>query len=147
MKKSLILTTVVVLALGLRAETNAVFKCEVKVLDAAAQPVVGAVVERFPVNPFLTPTEPLPAVGRDTTDRNGAVLLTSTNQAFYSVVASKPGLGITWGGWYPGQMPDQEDAVVELAFTAPKTVAGIVQDAAGKPGTTPPLATRAREAH
>jgi protocatechuate 3,4-dioxygenase beta subunit len=48
-------------------------------------------------------------------------------------VASKPGLALTWGGWLPGQAPNQDDATVELVLTAPEAVAGVVHDAAGKP--------------
>jgi len=133
MKKALLITTFLALVLGLRAETNTIFKCQVKVLDAQGQPVSGAVVERFLLNVASTPNEPLQAAGRDIADGKGVVAFASTNQAYYVLVASKPGLPRIWGAWYAGQAPDQTEAVVELAFTAPKAVSGVVQDAAGKP--------------
>jgi len=120
-------------ALGLRAATNQVFQCHVKVVDARGQPVSGAVVERFQLDTVFTAGEPVKAAGRTTTDRTGTVAITSTNQAYYILLASKPGLALTWGGWYPGALSGEEDATVELALGAPRAVSGVVQDAAGKP--------------
>jgi len=118
---------------ALRADTNQVFRCQVKVVDAQGQPVSGAVVERFRLENYLQQNEPLAPGVRTTTDSTGSVALTSTNQGYYLLLASKPGLASVWNGWYPGQAADQEETTLELALSAPKAVAGVVQDAAGKP--------------
>lgn len=133
MKKAVCLTLLLIPLLWLRGETNRVFRCHVKVVDAQGQPISGALVEQFQIERFDALGESPPAVSRTTTDGAGTVALTSTNQGYYLLLASKPGLTLSWNGWYPGQVPDQEDAVVELALTAPKAVAGIVKDTAGRP--------------
>ena len=117
---------------GLRAETNAVFKCQVKVVDAQGQPVSGAIIEHFGFNE-LSPTGLLGAATRNTTDRAGTVSFTTTNLGGGVILARKAGLAVTWGSWYPGLFADDDDVVVELALTPPTAVMGVVHDAAGKP--------------
>jgi protocatechuate 3,4-dioxygenase beta subunit len=133
MKKTVCLALLLVFALGLRADTNAVFKCQVKVVDAQGQPVSGALVEHFRNVSFFPATDPPQPAGRDTTGSKGAVSLTSTNRANCILVASKPGLALTWGGWLPVAAPNEDNTAVELVLTPPKAVAGVVRDAAGKP--------------
>lgn len=108
---------------------------QVKVTDTAGQPVSGAVIElyRGPDSPLSVDWDLHPG-GRNTTDTNGAALFTVTNAAVTMLVASKPGLSLAWTMCYAGipELDPGENGVV-LMLTPPATVAGVVQDAAGKP--------------
>lgn len=87
MKTTFCLASLLLFAFGLRADTNPVFKCQVKVVNAQGRPVSGAVVERF-LRKMLVPGDPLPPDGRDTTDSNGIVSLTTTNHSYYAGFAN-----------------------------------------------------------
>ena len=121
------------LALSLRAETNEVFRCQVKVLDAQGQPVSGAIVEQYHLGDVFGGSGAAKADDRKTTDQTGTFSISNTNQGYYVLLASKPGMALTWGGWFPGQIPGQEEGTVDLLLKPAKAVGGIVQDAAGKP--------------
>ena len=133
MKQALSLAVLLSFAFGLGAATNQTFQCRVKVVDGQGQPVSGAVVERFHLDDVSQLGAPLQTDGRTTTDRSGSLVFTSTNQTYYILLASKPGLALTWNGWYPGMAPGQNDATLELVLATPKSVSGVVRDGAGKP--------------
>jgi hypothetical protein len=120
------------LAFGARADTNAVFRCRAKVVDARGQPVAGAVVERY-----RTALSPVPwrgsweLAGRSTTDSDGAVVFTATNGTGLVLIAAKPGFSIGWAS--PGPFSDPEDDSLTITVTSPASVSGRVLDSAQKP--------------
>ncbi|MGA2865526.1 MAG: carboxypeptidase regulatory-like domain-containing protein [Verrucomicrobiota bacterium] len=120
-----------VVALGARADTNNLFRCQARVVDATGQPVPGAVVERYR---GLAPGQRRPSLdfdGRSTADNDGAVAFTTTNAAWFTLVAAKPGFAIAWTAWDPSM--ESEAETLTLTLTPPASVSGLVQDSAHQP--------------
>jgi len=119
------------LPLGARADTNNLFRCQARVVDATGRPVPGAVVERYRGG---APGQRRPSLdfdGRSTADNDGAVAFTTTNAAWFTLVAAKPGLAIGWTAWDPSMESDAE--ALALTLTPPASVSGLVQDGARQP--------------
>lgn len=119
------------LVLGAPAETNKTFRCQAKVVDAKGQPVPGATVELYQGTTRGAGGLNLQTVQRSTTDGTGTAALAATNQTWFTVVATKPGLALNWCVWNSLTDPDRDS--LELALTAPVSLSGSVQDAAHKP--------------
>ena len=99
-----------------------------KVVDAAGEPVTGAVVERYEYDrsqPYL-PSE-LEMRERVTTDANGSFELRGA-RATMTLLAQKPGFAPAWHQWSPVR-----DTDVRLVLTPPSVLAGVVVDEADKP--------------
>jgi protocatechuate 3,4-dioxygenase beta subunit len=118
-------------ALALGADAPQTFLSQAKVVDTNSMPIPGAIVERYrgPDSPASADTS-LRFEDRCTADTNGTVAFTATNQIVFMLIASKPGLSLGWGMWYPSA--DTEESTAEFTLTQPTAVSGEVQDAAAK---------------
>ncbi len=108
------------------------FHYQATVVDTNGQPVSGAIVESYRVADTTASAETSPQLQeRGTTDASGTVTFTTTNQTIFTLIARKPGFSLSWSTSYPNAASETNTA--ELLLTRPLAVAGMVQDAAGKP--------------
>ncbi len=119
------------LAFTAGAETNSVFHCRAKVVDANGQPVPGAIVERYCTPVPVLWRYNLQLVGRLAADQDGAATFTATNEAWSMFVASKPGFSMGWASTTPFAGVDED--IETITLSAPHCVWGQVQDADGRP--------------
>ena len=124
--------SILVASLACGAAAAETYPYQATVVGTNGQPVSGAVVESYCMLDSTPRAETSPQLQeRGTTDANGTVTFTATNRTMFTLLASKPNFSLGWGTLYPNA--DSATNTAELLLTKPTQVAGMVQDAAGKP--------------